>query len=162
MTLSENIAQEAYDYNLKILEIDMRGIDGAFIGDTIYLEKSYETYKKNRVARHELEHAYTCPINLMTAPKPLQKKFEAIADRRSVLKLVPLDSLIEAFENGIRTADELSQALEIDDEFLYKALSAYDSIYGYDCKYKGYNINFMPLRIKKEDKEKNGSKFQGL
>lgn len=151
MTLHERIEQEVYDNGITLDYTSMPGdLDGLIISNHLIVNSSTEMYAQNTIMRHELEHFYTNPYNLMSAPSSLQSKMEAIADRRSVYKLVPIDALVRLYESGIRSADELSDALEVDMPFIYSALMQYRSIYGYDYRYHGRIINFLPLEIRKE------------
>ena len=56
MTLYESLSQEIYDQNLNLIERDLIGLQGAIIGDTIYIDDELSIYSKNEVLRHELEH----------------------------------------------------------------------------------------------------------
>ena len=149
MTLNEILTQELFDENLILIERNLKGLNGAIIGDTVYIDAEMATFHKNEILRHELEHHYTNPHNLLKASKELQDKFERIADRRTVCKLVPLNSLISLYKNGIRASDELADALEFNEAFLYQALKTYQSIFGYNYKYKDMMINFLPFSITK-------------
>lgn len=149
MTLYECLSQEIYDQDLNLIECDLIGLQGAIIGDTIYIDDELSMYSKNEVLRHELEHHYTNAANLIFAPKSLQNKAELLADRRSIFKLVPLDKLIELFLSGVSDENELSFLFEIKVEFLYKALKFYQGIFGNGFKYKGMLINFLPFTVQK-------------
>lgn len=154
MTLHEKLEQEIYDNGATLDYADMPGdIDGLIIANHIIVDSESGTYKQNVAMRHELEHFYTNPYNLMTAPQMLQRKMEAIADRRTAFALIPLDSLVSCWDAGVRDADELSEALEIDIPYIENALTRYLSIYGYDYHYRDRIINFMPLVISKEEEK---------
>lgn len=148
MTLNEQLEQEAHDSGLKVHYKSTAGeINGLLVGSHIIIKEDLSLYQKNTVLRHEIEHADTCPINLVIAPKPLQDKFERIADRKSVFKLVPIKKLIKLYDGGVRAADELSEALEVDIPFMFSALKAYQEIFGNNCEFTGRKITFLPLKI---------------
>ncbi len=150
LTQRELLEQEIFDSGLSLFEMPLAGdIEGVLIDNNIVIDSASPALKKNRVLRHELEHYYTCPYNLLKAPKALQDKMEHIAHRRTVAKLVPINSLIAAHENGLRCPWEIAESLEVDEEFLLFALDTYHSVYGYNFKYRGYLINFKPFKIEK-------------
>lgn len=151
ITQRELLEQEIYDSGLSIYEMPLAGdIEGVLIDNNIVIDSGAAPCKKNRVLRHELEHYYTCPYNLLKSSKALQDKMEHIAHRRTIAKLVPINSLICAFLSGLSSPWEIADALQIDEEFLTFALNMYHSVYGYNYKYRGYIINFKPLNIKKQ------------
>ena len=148
--LYEDLSQEAFDEHLNLIERNLYGIGGIIIGKEICIENDISTFRKNEVLRHELEHYYTNTDNLTVAPKALRYKAERIADRRTILKLVPLDKLINSYLNGINDENELSFLFEVEVDFLFKALEFYQGIFGDGFKYKGMIINFLPFNIIKE------------
>ncbi|MFR9206961.1 MAG: hypothetical protein ACLVKR_00955 [Lachnospiraceae bacterium] len=151
MTVREHLEQEIYDEGLYLHYEDAPDkIDGMIIYSHIIINKGMDYKKQNRVIRHELEHYYTCDLNLFEAPVELQHKCECIADRRTVCRLVPLNSLISLYNDGMRSADKIADALEIDEAFLFDALKTYQSIFGYNYQYKGMIINFLPFNIEIE------------
>ena len=44
MTLYESLSQEIYDQNLNLIERDLIGLQGAIIGDTIYIDDELSIY----------------------------------------------------------------------------------------------------------------------
>ena len=62
--LYDDIVEEIYENGLELEERCLYGLDGLIVGDTIYTESSFGSYRKNQVMRHELEHFYTNPYNL--------------------------------------------------------------------------------------------------
>ena len=150
ITQRELLEQEIYDNGLSLYEIPLTGdLEGALIDKNIVIDSDSSLNRKNRIIRHELEHFYTCPYNLLKSPKPLQDKMEHIAHRRTIAKLVPLNALICAYRDGLNTSWEIADSLEVDEEFFLYALDVYHSIYGCNYKYRGYLINFKPLNIKR-------------
>lgn len=145
--LYDKIVDEIYENGLELKEQYLCGLDGLIVGDTIYTEKSYGSYKKNEIMRHELEHYYTNPYNLIEAPPLLREKMEKKAARRAVFALIPLDKLISCWDKGIRDEQELSDELELEIQYIFQALRLYHSIFGFNYVYSGRIINFLPLSI---------------
>ena len=151
--LYEQLEQEVFDGGFWLQEIAMPDdIEGMLVADTICINSRMESrYQKNRVLCHELKHGETCPHNLLTTPKLLQNKFETIATRATIKKLVPIDALIFLYESGAREPWEFSDALEVDEAFFVSALKTYHSIYGYHYRYKGRILSFSPFTIHRKE-----------
>lgn len=148
--LNEVLCQEAYDLNLNVQTYPLLGKNEALlVGNIIYLNNSIESgYKKNRLICHEMEHANSCPFNLVRAPESTQRKFEAIAERRAAKKLVPLDKLTFLYiVGGLRCPYDFAESLEVDEEYFVSVLQLYQQMYGDGHQHGGYTVNFMPLRI---------------
>lgn len=149
--LCDILADLADSKNIHIHQnIYIGSINGIMVGKNILINPAVSTtYQKNTITAHEIEHYETCPFNLVEAPEGTRRKYEAIADRRTAKRLMPVSSIINLWEKGVRSLSELSDALEIDEEFICKTLNMYHNIYGYNYKYGGYVVNFMPLNIQK-------------
>ncbi|MBR4079821.1 MAG: hypothetical protein IKK29_06375 [Christensenellaceae bacterium] len=149
--LSERLEQEIYSNNFELMNAELVGdLEALIIGDTIIIDTRIKNqYRKNYLMCHELQHGFTCPYDLRKVPKSLQNKFEKIADRRTITKLIPISTLVELYEQGIRSLWEFSDALEIDEPTVEKALKYYHGKYGYNFRYKDKIINFLPFRIVK-------------
>lgn len=145
--LYDDIVEEIYENGLELEERCLYGLDALIVGDTIYTESSFGSYRKNQVMRHELEHFYTNPYNLLEAPPLLRDKMEQKASRRAVFALVPIEKLIDCWDKGIRDEQELSDALELEIPYIFEALRLYQSIFGCSCCCCGRRIRFLPLTV---------------
>lgn len=127
-------------------------IDGIMLLNSIIInERIKGTRKDNRVTLHEYYHLKTCPVNLAEAPKPIQNKYETLAERMTINKCMPIEKLLKLFEMGVRSLYELSEYLEIDEEYIIQGLNTYQQIYGYNYRYKEYLIkSFSPFVVELE------------
>ncbi|MDT4210255.1 toxin, partial [Staphylococcus aureus] len=62
---------------------------------------------------------------------------------------ITFDDLIEANQSGVRNLHELSEFLELNEDYVSKVLDEYFSIYGLDVIHRNYLIRFSPLSVTK-------------
>ncbi len=152
----EVMEQFAYDNDIKLLSdslpADLLGFyyaNTAYGLKTITLNSRLQTAaEKTCVMAEEIEHYITTPMNLFSAPKPLQNKFERIAKLNATKRLIPFDKLIEAHRRYIKCPYELADFLNVTVEFLDQGIALYKEHYNGWAAYKGFFINFDPFLIK--------------
>lgn len=71
---------------------------------------------------HELGHCTTGAFYNRYSPYDLRGRHERRATKWAAYKLVPLDKLIDAFENGLSGMWELSEYFGVSEDFMRKAL----------------------------------------
>lgn len=148
MELLEQLEQEAFDRHLRVVRMGLAGdVEALIIDDTVCIKNELPIYRGNTLLAHEIEHAETCPYNLVDAPRSTQEKYESIANRNAIKKLVPIDKIIKLYFRGYSSPEEYAEYLEVDVQFFKKALELYHGIYGFNYKYKGFIITFSPLNI---------------
>ena len=106
------------------------------------------THHKNYVKAHELGHHRNCVRNLFEAPKWLRQKYELLADRDWIRRLMAPGALVAAYENGVRNPFDLSEYLQIPLEALMKGISICYEQYGPVTHYGQYCIYWNPFNIK--------------
>lgn len=79
-------------------------------------------------AAHELGHCITGSFYNPYSPYDVRKKHEHIADRWAIHKLVPLPSLLKAFEHGITEIWELAEVFDVTEDFMRKAVQLYKEV----------------------------------
>ena len=151
MLLKESLEQQIYDAGLFKHRTQLAGrLEGVLVGNTIVTDSLLTPYRDNCVTCHELEHSRLDTKNLIYTPKDLRDKIEADVLRQTVFKLVPIDALAFLFMGGARSADEFSDALEIDEEFFLNAIEMYNGIYGGKCVKDGWVMTFNPFSVHKK------------
>lgn len=108
------------------------------------------TYEKKCILAEELGHYYTSYGNITDQTDIRNRKQEMVARRWAVKRLITLENLIDAFNNGVRNKHELAEHLEVTEEFLHIALDHFKGIYGYSYSLGEYTIYFDPLWIAKK------------
>ena len=100
----------------------------------------------------ELGHLNTSCGDLLTdpnVPTVTIRQQEERAKRWAYKILVSIKKLIQAYEAGVRTRQELVNYLEITDDFLEKSISFYKEKYGIYMKHGNYFIYLDPFGIMK-------------
>jgi len=126
---------------------------GAYYNGVIALCKNITTTaEKTCVLAEELGHHYTSCGDIIDTSKVENRKQEIKARRWAVRKVLPLESIISAYQAGCRNMFEMAEYLGITEEFLKSAFSMYKAIYGICIEYNGYIIYFDPPGILKNFK----------
>ena len=110
-----------------------------------YLSTSCE---RCSVLAEELGHHFTTPIDLFKTSKTNREKYEHSALAWAVNEMVPLQKLIDAWLEGIRSSWELAEYLDVTERFLRCALKIHEEKHGLKTKHNKYVIEFSPLKIK--------------
>lgn len=159
LTLSEQLDQEIYDESI-ILEIasDMPEKFEAYYDNAYGVSHPYITINANVVSErernalkaHELGHHENCICDLLTAPKWIRQKYEVLADRWKLQRIMPIEKLIYAFDLGNVTPLALADYLEITVEELMAGIALYERIRGPVYNYGQYTITWHPFVIKRD------------
>lgn len=151
MTSYEELLTEAkngviiYERNFK------SSAKGMYIGSKIGISKSIPTMaEKACILAEELGHYLTSYGNILDQSVASNHKQECRARAWAYERLVTLDKLISAYETGIRNWYELSEFLDVTDEFLREAIKYYKEKYGLYHIIENYIIYFDPLGIYKK------------
>ena len=152
MTYKE-LLMEAEKENLYIFENENIGrCKGLSIDNTISLSNSISNLKEKKcVLAEEIGHCKTTYGNILNQNKLQNIKEENKGRAWAYEKLISCESLIQAFEYGVKNRYELSLFLEVTEKFLINAIKYYRRKYGIYHKYKCYVIYFNPLGILKKE-----------
>jgi len=145
----ETLAREAENECIEVIEISFKGkIKGLYYNRVIAINKHIETTaEKTCILAEELGHYYTSAGNILDQSKIENRKQERRARTLAYQKLVPLDKLVLAYKEGIRTKYELAEFLGVTEQFLAEALKYYKEKYGPYRRVDDYYICFEPLGI---------------
>lgn len=127
--------------------------DGLINGNVIGINKNIRTWKKRTcILAEELGHYYTSSGDIIDQSNVSNRKQEHKARCWAYEKLVSLNGIISAYDAGCRSAFEMSEYLDVTEEFFIEAMESYRSKYGI-CKIVGnYAIYFEPMGILKMNK----------
>lgn len=121
------------------------GFKGLYKNTKIIIDKNMErTDEKNCILAEELGHHYTTSGNIIDLTDVRNAKQEKKARNWAYEKLVGIVSLINAFEKGIRTKNELAEHLNVTEEFLEEAIQHYREKYGICYSVDHYTVYFEP------------------
>ena len=129
------IKEKELKYNLKGLYKDSRII----INSNIQTEAERKCILSEEIGHHET--SYGCIIDESDVNNAKQ---ELKARRWGYEKLIPLESLIQAYNSGARTKYEVACYLDVTETFLDEAVSHYRKKFGTCCEIDNYIIYFEP------------------
>lgn len=128
MNKFEKLLQEAEDNNIKVHDFDLgdKDFEGLYIDGNIALSSKLQTYtKKACILAEELGHHYTTVGNILDQRNISNQKQERTARIWAYEKIVPKSAIYTALENGYTTIWDISEYLDVDEEFLKSALIYY-------------------------------------
>lgn len=129
-----------------------KNLSGLYYDNVILLNNHLGHNEKHCVLAEEIGHFETTYGNITDLKDIRSQKLELVARRWGYEKLVSLNTLINCFNNGIWSIDDICFHLEITPKYLNSVLEYYTQKYGIYKKINGYKITFNPLNIEK-DKE---------
>ena len=141
----EDLLIEAEKAGLTVKEKDLPISDGRIKGKRIAIRRSIPTLsKKADVLAEELGHYYTTVGRIIDQDTANARKQERIARLWAYDKRVGLSGIILGYRNHCHNLHELSECLEVSEEFLNEALECYREKYGCYTELDGYVIMFEP------------------
>lgn len=144
----EDLIEEAYGIGLKVKEKPLQGNLGRLHGKRIAVSTRIATSaEKACVLAEELGHYYTTVGNILDQKDTKNRKQELVARAWAYQKAVPLQKIIDAYMFGVSNRYEMSEYLNVPEEFLQNALVYYNGKYGISHKVGNYDIYFEPLAV---------------
>ncbi|HBI1116515.1 toxin [Staphylococcus aureus] len=137
-----------HDY-IEIREADVLpdNLDGVWLGDLILIKRGLSDREKTGILFEELAHNKLTYGDIADYSKFNNRKFENYARRHGFISAVPLREIVEAYNYGVRNLYELSEYLQLSEEYILEAIEQYKKIYGIGTHYGEYSITFEPLRV---------------
>jgi hypothetical protein len=126
-------------------------LKGICINDCIIIDKGLDTNaERTSILAEELSHYEVNRGNLLNQRDPNSYKQEKLAHRKAYEKLVPIDSIIEAFELCLQSREEFADHLGVTEEFLQQAVRHYIDRYGPFKVHGECVVYFEPLGVMKK------------
>ncbi|SFC99412.1 ImmA/IrrE family metallo-endopeptidase [Clostridium uliginosum] len=146
MNKFEILLQETERYNISVKEKNLQSkAKGLCKGNKIAINNKLKTIsEKSCVLAEELGHYHRTVGNITDQTNIKNRKQEIKARRWGYEKLVGLVNIINAFEYGAHTLFEMTEYLEVTEEFLNNSLNYYRKKYGISCEIDSYIIYFEP------------------
>lgn len=143
------LLNEAAVNNIQIKETTLKSHDGLCYGRRIVINDKLKTLiEKKCVLAEELGHYYTT-VGTILNDDINHLRQEKRARNWGYEKLVPILSIIRAYESGARSRRDLADFLSVTDTFLVNSIIHYKEKYGLYYHHKNYIITFEPLSIYK-------------
>lgn len=108
-------------FKAAVVEID--GRCGIF-----YNEEITDPDEKFMILSHEYGHCKSGATHHINSPYELISKHEYIADKTSVLELLPFEKIEEAISKGCNMAWQIAEYLDIPYQFVEKAIKVYTNM----------------------------------
>ena len=147
MTKFEQLAQEANDNGLEVLEMAFRSnrIKGLYCNSTIAInDKLKDSRKKACILAEEIAHHDLTVGNILEQSNTQNRKQEMLARMSAYNRMIGLIGLINAFNAGCRNRFEIAEYLDVTEEFLIDALESYRNKFGEYTTIDEYVIYFEP------------------
>lgn len=144
----EDLLIEADENNLITKEKPLRAYDGRIKGRRIAIRKDLATSSEKKcVLAEELGHYYTSVGDILNLSDKNNCKQEALAQSWAYRKVITLDGIIDAYENGCSNKFELAEHLNVTEEFLLNGILELERKHGYCVIVDNYIIRFNPLVV---------------
>ncbi|MDJ0305359.1 ImmA/IrrE family metallo-endopeptidase [Dehalobacter sp.] len=148
MTRYEALCQEICKQGIKIYEVPMNPRNkGLYSDNIICINQRMDKREKICTIAEEHAHYLTTSGNILDLTDVRNRKQEKRARNWAYEKLIPLQSFVKAYKEGIRNRYELAEFLEVTEEFLDAAISRYKEKYGLYVEWTSYLIYFDPLGV---------------
>lgn len=148
MTKYEELLQEACDEGIYVEEkykFNSNRLKGLYGDKVIAISKDLRTdAERTSIVAEELGHYYTTTGDILDQSDAANRKQEHRARAWVYEELVSLQGLIDAFEAGCRSRQEVAEKLEVTEQLLIDALAYYKAKYGTYVKYQQYTIILEP------------------
>jgi len=119
--------------------------DGLIHNSIIEINQNVRTYKKRTcILAEELGHYYTTVGNILNQSNMECQKQEQKARLWAYNKLIGLNGIVNAYQNGCQNLHDTADYLDVTEKFLLDALQTYRNKYGTHVEYKNYVITFIP------------------
>lgn len=144
MTYDE-LLEEVESQGIDVVEMNIGKHKGLYADNIIAVSNNIETTKeKVCVLAEELGHHHKTSGEILGKKSMNKMKQEKVARNWGYEKLVGIIQLVNAFEKGIRSKQELAEYLNVTEKFLEKAIQHYKEKYGTYYKIDHYVIYFEP------------------
>lgn len=141
-----NLLEKTNEEGVSVVEIDL-GTDtpcGKCVGDTIFINNRATTNEKKCVLAEELGH-YHLTIGDITDLKSINNRKQELKARRYGYKLlIEPDDIVHAMKQGCSNKYELSDFLNISEEFFEELIEDFKKQYGMGVFVGNYYLQLEP------------------
>lgn len=126
MTTYEKLLNEAYENGITVKEKPLKSGDGRIYNNRIAIRESIETTAtKSCVLAEELGHYHTTVGNILDQSDTNNRKQERLARKWAYEKILPIENILFAAQDGHADIWDMAEYLDVDEEFLIDALKYY-------------------------------------
>lgn len=143
----DDLLIEADEYNLITKEKPLIAALGRINGQRIAIKKGLPEVEKVCILAEEVGHYHTSFGDILDQSTVSNRKQELKARIWAYNKLIGIQGIISALNYGCRNLNEVSEYLNVSEEFFMEALSCYKSKYGLYKIVDNYMVSFEPLGV---------------
>lgn len=144
----EELLNKADEEGIELFESDIGKFKGLYIDETITINSNLQSeIEKRCVLAEELGHYYKTHGNILDQSEVVNRKQERAARVWGYEKLVGITKLIEAYKHGVKNRYELSQYLDVTEEYIEEVLEYYKQKHGSYFIIENYTVYFEPLAV---------------
>ena len=144
----EELLKEADDYGLLVKEKSLKAHRGRIKGNRIAIKENlYNNVVKACILVEELGHYHTTVGDILDQSDINNRKQERKARAWGYERLISVLDIINAYKNNITNRYELSEYLNVTEEFIDEAIEHYYKKHGYYCRVGKYVVYFNPLAV---------------
>lgn len=129
---------------ITVKEKNILGSNGRIKGKRIAIRSALPNTEKSCVLAEELGHYYTTVGNILDQSTVGNRKQELRARLWAYNCQIGLQGIIRTFEYGCRNIHEMAEYLDVTEDFLNEAMTAYRNKYGICTEFDNYIIFFEP------------------
>lgn len=145
MTTYEMLLNEAHSLGLIVKEVNLITRKGRCVGDKIAIDKNIKTdAEKTCILMEEIAHYKTTVGDITDQTKISNRKQEKLARSIAIENLCSLEKIVKAIENGAIDRYEVSEFLNITNEFFTEAIEHHRHKHGIYCECNGIILYFEP------------------
>ena len=127
----QDVYNKIEDNGIKVFPFGVDGLKAVTIetdnkyGIFLNQQEIDDTDEEFCILAHEYGHCKSGSTHKLYSPFDLVCKHEYKADRRAIIDFLPVDKIKTAFKNGCQTVYEVSEFLDMPEEFVSKAIKHY-------------------------------------
>jgi hypothetical protein len=144
MTYEDLQKQHDYLFVKEMNLYEVNGLKGLYIDGCIAIDKNLTNVEKGCVLAEEIGHHLTSVGNILDQNIDANRKQEYRARLVAYDLQVGLKGIVDSYEAGCTSLYSMAEYLEVTEEYLKEALTAYENKYGTYVTFQKYIIYFTP------------------
>ncbi|PGT80273.1 ImmA/IrrE family metallo-endopeptidase [Bacillus cereus] len=137
-----------YENEVQVKETELsHGFKGLYYDGRILIDSSLKENEKHCILAEEIGHHYTSYGNIIDQKSIKNRKQEQKARNWGYENVIPFTKLVQAKQAHCNTYYEISEFLDVTQEFLEASIECYFQKYGKQIRWRNYLISFEPLDV---------------
>ncbi|MDW3787348.1 ImmA/IrrE family metallo-endopeptidase [Staphylococcus saprophyticus] len=120
---------------------------GFYDNGVILIDKHLPQHHRLEILAEEIAHHKLTYGDITDQSVFNNRKFEGYARRHAMENIISIQGIIDAFKNNLHNLYEVANYFEVSEGFVQQCIINLKLRYGLSTIYKGYLIQFEPLRV---------------